>query len=663
MISKKKDLVSKRSVVLMCVLMLLFLFIILTPNFVSALPSLPTEFYGVIRDYNANASAGELVRAYDSGGTLCGSFTIVNDGFYGSLTCAGDDPETSTDEGATAGENISFRYKGGFTTVMGNNTWGYGVFQYVNLTYPVVYCGDWFCDSWYEDYYSCPEDCPLWNGSINISINISEGGEGGDGGGEGGGGAESRGALGMMPNFYLNYTGLDITGVEDLGFICQESWVCGNWSECRIDEFQNRTCIDRNDCGTFENKPPEIQKCVYTPTCFDSVKNGLEEGVDCGGLCPPCITCYDGIQNCHDGLCEEGTDCGGPCPSCPTCYDGKQNCHDGLCENGIDCGGPCEKKCPGIQIAIPGLVCKKDFNPLSNQSIFFFILILLLILGDIVYSKKKIDDIKEKKKLSDIKRARAILSIRRRMYLFIFITILISIILYLYYYFFIMCEVEYRFLWLLLLLLFISPIIIHKIMKYIEYTEKKRLNKLRALLDTHYKQIENLVRIENENLIELEQEIADELYRLLENPEYKEKEEEVSEEIKVLKDVYKELVFLYSKYKERQNPIDKERILCDDVYKLIEEERYRYLIQNDPRLKSIVTKLKLLYKQYEEKQKLYDEMDKIEESKYELEHELKRGKRGANQETEEEKEESKEDEEEKEKNRRNKKINEKNIQI
>lgn len=41
--------------------------------------------------------------------------------------------------------------------------------------------------------------------------------------------------------------------------------------------------------------------------------NGLETGVDCGGPdCPPCATCFDGIQN--QG--EEGIDCGGPCAPC-----------------------------------------------------------------------------------------------------------------------------------------------------------------------------------------------------------------------------------------------------------------------------------------------------------------------------------------------------------
>ena len=60
------------------------------------------------------------------------------------------------------------------------------------------------------------------------------------------------------------------------------------------------------------------------PTCDDGVKNGDEEGIDCGGSCPnqcPEPTCYDGI---HNGD-EEGVDCGGSCPKgCPgsgTCKD------------------------------------------------------------------------------------------------------------------------------------------------------------------------------------------------------------------------------------------------------------------------------------------------------------------------------------------------------
>jgi hypothetical protein len=341
--------------------------------------------------------------------------------------------------------------------------------------------------------------------------------------------------------------------------------------------------------------------------------------MDCGGLCTPCITCFDGIQNCHDGSCEESVDCGGPCPKCPTCFDGVQNCHDGSCEGGVDCGGSCEKKCPGFQIPLPSFACKKTFNPFSSQSILLFVIILIIILTDIVYSKKRIKEIGGNKEMSDIKRAKGILSIRKRMYLFTFIILLIAVILYLYYYFFIMCEIGYRFLWLLLILLFVSPLIIHEIIRYLEYTENKRLKKLEALLNMHYKQIENLIRIENENLTELEEEIADTLYGLLENPEYRGKGN--YEEVIILKEIYKELVLLFSKYKEKENPIANEKILCDDIYKIVENEKYKSLFQQDSNFVKIITKLKLLYKQYEEKQKLYDEMGKLESSKDELKQE------------------------------------------
>jgi len=603
--------------------MALFLFMICGSNFVLALPPLPTEFYGRVRIYNMNASAAETVSAYDNNGILCGSFKVVNSGFYGSLTCRADDPETPADEGFTSGENIIFRIRGGFTTLMGNNTAGYGVFKYVNITYPVVYCGDGFCDSWFESYYLCPGDCPLTNGTGNISINMTfnQSNTTGGGGGEGESGSSggtTRAPIGLTPGRYLNFSGMNVSQ-EGFGFGCEENWKCSNWSECRIDSFQNRTCIDKTKCGTFETKPAEVQKCFYTPTCFDGVRNGLEEGIDCGGLCKPCINCFDSIQNCHDGGCEEGVDCGGPCPKCPTCFDGFQNCHDGGCEEGVDCSGPCDKKCPTVQLPIPGFVCKKDFNPLSNQSIFFFLFILIIILIDVIYSKNKIKHIGKNKELKDIKRAKGILSVRRRMYLFVFITVLIATLLYLYYFFFIMCEVGYRFLWVLLVMLFISPILIHEIIKYLEYTESKRLRKIEVLLNTHYKQIDNLIRIENENLTELDEELADDLYRLLERPEYKQNSN--LEEVKCLKEIYKELILLYSKYKEKANPVGDEKILCDDIYKIVEDEKYRYIIQGDSNLMIIVNKLKILYKQYEEKQKLYDELSKIESSKEELKHE------------------------------------------
>ncbi|MFC1741683.1 Ig-like domain-containing protein [Nanoarchaeota archaeon] len=194
----------------------------------------------------------------------------------------------------------------------------------------------------------------------------------GGGGGGGGGGA------------------VNITPEEE----CEEDWVCANWGPCLITSYQFRECRDRNDCGTNDDMPETARDCLYRPTCRDRVRNQGEEKVDCGGPCPPCASCNDGILNqqetkssqiigysqvfdddkvtlCHrPGTSAEQTmrvslsavkghrahadrlgacpgdligtpsisDCGGPlCPACPTCEDNKWN----QGEKGIDCGGPC----------------------------------------------------------------------------------------------------------------------------------------------------------------------------------------------------------------------------------------------------------------------------------------------------------------------------------
>lgn len=69
------------------------------------------------------------------------------------------------------------------------------------------------------------------------------------------------------------------------------------------------------------------------PACDDSLQNGYETGVDCGGSCVPCVSCSNGLQ---DGD-ETGVDCGGSCSACVSCSNGIQ---DGS-ETGVDCGGTC----------------------------------------------------------------------------------------------------------------------------------------------------------------------------------------------------------------------------------------------------------------------------------------------------------------------------------
>lgn len=146
---------------------------------------------------------------------------------------------------------------------------------------------------------------------------------------------------------------------------CVPDWQCDDWSRCFKNGTQRRVCTDVNacqeeyikyfwrECEYLEQCNNKIQDffyegsplnedgvdcggpCPVCETCFDFILNNGEEEVDCGGPnCDPCSNCFNGIQD-YD---ETGVDCGGPvCDACPSCFDGIQNQN----ETGVDCGGPC----------------------------------------------------------------------------------------------------------------------------------------------------------------------------------------------------------------------------------------------------------------------------------------------------------------------------------
>ena len=133
-------------------------------------------------------------------------------------------------------------------------------------------------------------------------------------------------------------------------------------------------------------------------SCFDTIRNGSESDVDCGGACPGCPTgancrlngdCGSGVcigamcqaPSCSDGLTngdETGRDCGGdtcdPCEVGEGCDDGDDcetmSCADGLCappgctdgvmngdETGVDCGGACPAGCEGGTTCVEASDC------------------------------------------------------------------------------------------------------------------------------------------------------------------------------------------------------------------------------------------------------------------------------------------------------------------
>ncbi|MCB0760768.1 MAG: hypothetical protein KDC12_04530 [Flavobacteriales bacterium] len=72
---------------------------------------------------------------------------------------------------------------------------------------------------------------------------------------------------------------------------------------------------------------------LIPPNCYDGEQNNGEEEIDCGGPCPACDPCLNGLWNPENG--ETWVDCGGECGECDQCANG---CQDGD-EVGVDCGG------------------------------------------------------------------------------------------------------------------------------------------------------------------------------------------------------------------------------------------------------------------------------------------------------------------------------------
>ena len=136
--------------------------------------------------------------------------------------------------------------------------------------------------------------------------------------------------------------------------VCYEEWVCSPWSTCRnVERSYDSKVISREDHYKYKKACEEAgysdeRFCGFQFTVCRDINfcNNSKPRNERPEVIKSCYftenpSCFDGITNCHDGDCEILTDCGGPCPPCPTCSDGIQNGG----EEGIDCGGPCPYPC------------------------------------------------------------------------------------------------------------------------------------------------------------------------------------------------------------------------------------------------------------------------------------------------------------------------------
>jgi len=255
-------------------------------------------------------------------------------------------------------------------------------------------------------------------------------------------------------------------------------------------------------------------------------------------------------------------------------------------------------------------VCEKHID-ITDRGLWLFILIILIaIISRIVYSHHIIKRIKQKEDIMPLDRAKRIFSTRRKTLLFTIMLVLLGIASLLYSYFFLLCpNIFFNYSWILLMLLILIPLVIQAVLRKIQYTEGEDLSKEKMLEDVHYQNILRMIDLENEILAEEENTIANKLYELSKQADFKDIIEKHSE----LKKIYKDLVELYTKYKDKKNPFSLEKDFCDEINGLDKDATFKKDVERIPELKSIYERLARLYAQYEEKQKLYDRLDQIQD--------------------------------------------------
>jgi hypothetical protein len=524
---------------------------------VQAFPQLPTEFYGTIKSFNTPTTSG-MVRAY-VGNLSCGNFTILNGGYYGVLSCLADDPDTTEKEGAIDGENITFLLNNNPVTATGDKIFESGNFKFVNLTFPTLFCGDAFCDL-LESCSTCPQDCFECNATSNYTGNYSDNitgnttGPSSGGGSDSGSGADSSG--GNIPSSQL----------PAAGDVCSESWVCSEWSECDELGLQNRSCTDNNHCGTYDNKPSEVQECQFEGNCFDN------------------------IMNCHDKLCEEGIDCGGPC-------DNKCSIFERPFQN-VSITIP--------KFEIPKQVCERHIN-LQDTGLWVFIIIIFVALTSrIIYAKWEIDKLRKDEKMLPLARSKQILSTRRKTLLFGITLFFLMIASLLYSYYFLLCPNDFlQYSWILVMMLILIPLVIHTIMHKLEYNLSIDLDKRKMVDDLHYQSLSSMIEMENKIIAEEENKLASRIYELSKDEEFN----SLMEDHDQLKNIYHYLVELYGKYQDNKNPYNIEQEFLEEISALEADKGFKEVIKKYPEMKIVYDRLMWIHSQYEEKQKLYDKLE------------------------------------------------------
>ncbi len=695
------------------------LLIILAIANVSSYPEVASEYYGTATKNWSDAEIGANITAYDPNGILCGYFIVSELGYYGSLSCNGDDEDTDIDEGSEENDNITFYVDGERAVMFGNKSWERGMYKELNISaqnytptfdhgFDYLYinestrflldvnCTDlnyWENVTYYDNTSLfdididtglidwTPTNTHVGNHSVTITCGDNQSNT-----------SDSFGitvydvniapvliaignkvaAEGEKFTYYVNATDADndtlvystnttlftinnLTGLisftpsisqignysinisvsdgplsdyevisfrivrgpycgdgscgsteycsscpQDCGdcpsveedaaaaatadktrkrirrmfAVCSERWECSEWSECSIDNYQIRECIDINKCGTQLRKPAVIKDCVYEGSCFD------------------------GIQNCHGGACEEGIDCGGickPCVSEASCSDGIQNCHDGECEEGIDCGGTC-KPCEIKRYAKIPLDLEK-LAPIANKYPWLLVLLMTAIMsltfaGDRTYvhriTKKEFEEYR--------KRMRKYKKIRWKIYgaAIILSSLLFAISFYIY----LLGHKEnvmFLYIWgtlgVTVLGLIATPFILSKL----RYHEYKKQKKEKRFLEKHRRKRDNFVRMEDDILTKLELKMGKKVYDGIKSSDFD------KELMDLFKSIYGIVFDLSKKRKEKSRRLETSKEIKDMVSVLSSDIILENISKEHPQLKDVLDSIRKLNKEFTKK--------------------------------------------------------------
>jgi hypothetical protein len=440
------------------------------------------------------------------------------------------------------------------------------------------YCGDGLC-SIDENCLNCPEDCgpcPVFPGGT--------GGDGGDGGTGGTGGDGVDGGETTIGESGETETG---TGDYEEGYYderCDEKWECTEWNKCPPEEVQTRTCVDVNKCGTTINKPEEEQTCVYEGTCFD------------------------GIKNCHDGLCEEGIDCGGPCPPCPvppSCFDGIQNCHDGSCEEGIDCGGPCDPCEIRKEAELPSVI-----KPIIEYPWLLWLLILIIITMTTVSDHSYVRKITKK----EFKKYRKLMIKYSKKRKKIYATAVIAsclILIYSFYVFSLQFEKDFTLAYIgTILTVILGTLLVIMLWKKLKYDEKRMRREERRFLETDKRKTEELIRLEEETLLKLERKIGRRIYDSIDSyTDDKEKKDIVH----FLKDTYRVIREMNKERKDSLLGLETTKEIKQKIKKLTKDRNLKKKSNKYDEFKLLLKSLRRLNRNIKADVKKETMIDTVEE--------------------------------------------------